>query len=166
MRYADKAKRITKSRRKARGAIAVEFALLLIPLLLIVAGIIEFGRTFWYYDALVKSTRDGARFLSNSRVNLALALDANLQLQARQMVKATADAARVPDFDVNNHVVVECVDTNNNIINCTAAAPTYVTVRINAYPVTIGSWIPFITPTGATTWPVRLSPSTTMRYMR
>lgn len=153
MRYSDKMNR----KCRPRGAAAVEFAILLIPLLMIVAGIIEFGRAFWYYDALVKSTRDGARFLSNSRASPALALDSALQDQAKTMVVNAASLAQVPGF-LASDVVVSC-DPDCN-------APTYVTVSINAYPITIGGWIPIVLPTGATTWNATLSPYTTMRYMR
>ncbi len=140
-----------------RGAVAVEFALLIIPLLMIVTGIIEFGRTFWYYDALVKSTRDSARFLSSSRVSPALALDVALNDQARTMVMNAATLAQVPNFTIDD-VAVEC--------DPGCDAPIYVTVRIDAYQVTIGGWIPVFLPTGATTWSSTLSPYTTMRYMR
>jgi len=143
---------------KQRGAAAVEFALLLILLLMIVAGVIEFGRTFWYYDALTKATRDGARFLSNSKAESAPpAIDDVLKDQAIAMVVAAATAANVPSFSESD-VEVDCDP------DCTA--PTYVTVRIDAYPVTIGGWIPVFVPTGATTWSSTLSPYTTMRYMR
>jgi Flp pilus assembly protein TadG len=47
-----------------RGAIVVEFAVLLIPLLLLAFGVAEYGRTLYQYNALVKAVRDSARFLS------------------------------------------------------------------------------------------------------
>lgn len=47
-----------------RGAIAVEFAILLVPLLMIVFGITEFGRAIYEYNTLTKATRDAARFLT------------------------------------------------------------------------------------------------------
>lgn len=154
----DKTK-ITKLRSPESGVAAVEFAILLIPLLLIVAGIIEFGRAFWYYDALVKSTRDGARFLSNTRVSQDVALDSIKQAQAIAMVKNAADAANIPDPTTLLDVTVSCN------ISCSANAPTYVTVSV-AYPMTIGGWIPIITPAGEARWTGTLSTHTTMRYMR
>jgi Flp pilus assembly protein TadG len=42
----------------------IELAFTLIILLLVMIGITEFGRAFWYYDALQKAVRDGARCLS------------------------------------------------------------------------------------------------------
>ncbi|MDP3743090.1 MAG: pilus assembly protein [Methylotenera sp.] len=144
---------------RQRGAAVVEFALLLILLLMIVAGVIEFGRTFWYYDALTKATRDGARFLSNAKSETSPpAIDDTLKDQAVDMVEAAATAANVPNF-LTTDVEVTCDP------NCDT--PIYVTVSINAYPITIGGWIPIFVPTGTTTtWSATLSPYTTMRYMR
>lgn len=50
----------------SRGAVAVEMAILLIPLLVLVFGIAEFGRAISQYNTLVKSVRDSARFVSQS----------------------------------------------------------------------------------------------------
>lgn len=142
---------------KQRGSVIVEFALVIIPLLLIVAGIVEFGRTFWYYDALVKATRDAARYVSDTRVSDAVGVDNSLKAQARTMVRNAAVAANVPDFS-EELVGVECEPAD-------CEAPNYVTVSILDYPVTIGGWIPIIFPANGT-WDTTLSPSTTMRYMK
>jgi Flp pilus assembly protein TadG len=44
-----------------RGAVAVEFALVLIPLLLVVYGIIDFGRAYNAQETLTQAARVGAR---------------------------------------------------------------------------------------------------------
>lgn len=142
---------------KQQGAAVIEFALLLVLLLMFVAGVIEFGRAFWYYDALTKATRDGARYLSNTRASALVALDTATQDAAKQMVVSTATQAQVPSF-TSADVTVSCEP------NCDT--PVYVTVAINAYPLTIGGWIPIFLPIGSTTWSTTLSPSTAMRYMR
>lgn len=54
----------TTQRKAQRGVVAVEFALLLVPLLVILAGITEFGRAMYYYNTILKATRDGARLMS------------------------------------------------------------------------------------------------------
>jgi Flp pilus assembly protein TadG len=51
-------------RHTENGAAAIEFAILLIPLLVIVTGITEIGRAMYYYNTLTKSVRDAARLLS------------------------------------------------------------------------------------------------------
>ncbi len=52
------------SARKMRGVAAVEFAIVLIPLVLLVMGVAEFGHAIYQYDTLTKATRDAARYLS------------------------------------------------------------------------------------------------------
>ena len=51
----------SKNTRSERGASAVEFALVLLPLLLVVAGIVNFGVAFAQQLALDNSVRAGAR---------------------------------------------------------------------------------------------------------
>jgi Flp pilus assembly protein TadG len=53
--------RIDKDTRTDRGASAVEFALVVIPLLMIIAGIVNFGFAFAQQLALDNSVRAGAR---------------------------------------------------------------------------------------------------------
>jgi Flp pilus assembly protein TadG len=50
--------------RKQSGVSAVEFAFVLIPLLLIVFGITEFGRAIYQYNTLTKSARAASRLLT------------------------------------------------------------------------------------------------------
>jgi Flp pilus assembly protein TadG len=50
--------------KRQQGAAAVEFAILVIPLLIILTGITEYGRALYYYNAIAKAARDGARLLS------------------------------------------------------------------------------------------------------
>lgn len=50
--------------RAMRGVAAVEFALLLGPMLLLVFGITEYGRALFQYNTLAKAARDSARLLS------------------------------------------------------------------------------------------------------
>jgi Flp pilus assembly protein TadG len=141
-----------------RGVAAVEFALVIIPLLLIVAGIIEFGRTFWYYDALAKSTRDAARYVSNTRVSSTVGVDDTVKENAKLMVMNAVNTAKVPNFTMDNvNVVCDPVD---------CIAPNYVTVSIIDYSISIGSWIPIIFYTGTSAWVARPTPATTMRYMQ
>ena len=53
-----------KQRKHLQGMIAVEFVLLLVPLLVMLTGVTEFGRAMYYYNALVKSVRDAGRLMS------------------------------------------------------------------------------------------------------
>lgn len=49
---------------KQRGVAAIEFAILIPMMLLMVFGITEFGRAFYQYNTLTKSVRDSVRYLS------------------------------------------------------------------------------------------------------
>lgn len=51
-------------RRGARGVAAVELALLLTPLLVMLFGVIELGRAIYSYNTLAKTVRDATRHLS------------------------------------------------------------------------------------------------------
>jgi len=51
-------------RRAIHGAITVEFALLLVPLLLVVFGVAEYARALYQYNTLVKTVRDSVRYIS------------------------------------------------------------------------------------------------------
>jgi hypothetical protein len=51
-------------RRRQRAAIAVELAIVAIPLVTMMLAAIEFGRAIYLYNQIAKATRDGARHLS------------------------------------------------------------------------------------------------------
>lgn len=162
--------------RRQQGVAAVEFAIVVFILLLIAAGMVEFGRALWYYDALAKGTRDAARYLSTvptSSLDTASAgvcsSSAKTAVEcAKEVVVRAASAARVPGFAAGN-VSVVCAPTA-----CDAAAKptevTRVTVSVS-FPMTLGVLFPFVSSTGpgsvaAGTIPgVTLTPHTTMPYM-
>lgn len=49
---------------RQRGAAIVEFALLLVPMLLIAFGVAEYGRAIYHYNTTVKSVRSAVRVLA------------------------------------------------------------------------------------------------------
>ncbi|WP_394808543.1 TadE/TadG family type IV pilus assembly protein [Nitrosomonas sp.] len=55
---------ISLNRNKMQGAVAVEMALLLIPLVILAAGVAEFGRAMYQYNTVTKTVRDAVRLLS------------------------------------------------------------------------------------------------------
>jgi len=57
-------RRGARVRRYQSGAAAIEFALVLIPLLVLAFGIVEYGRAIYHYDTLVKSVRSASRMLA------------------------------------------------------------------------------------------------------
>lgn len=148
---------------RQRGVAAVEFALVLVVLLMIVAAIIEFGRIFWYDTALTKATRDGARQMS--------LLQTFAQLDdVRALVVAEANAARVAQEGstqilTDDNVLLECLTESFGVVPCVDdSPPANVRVSIVDFNVTIGSWMPLINAEEG--YPgVTLHPQTTMPYM-
>ena len=61
---ADRAHRFADRRRKMRGSIIVEFALGSALVLVIFAGVLQFGYSFFIYNSLQSSVRDAARYAS------------------------------------------------------------------------------------------------------
>lgn len=55
---------MTRRLSRPSGVAAVEFAVLLVPLVFMVFGMTELGRAFHDYNSVIKSTRDSARYLS------------------------------------------------------------------------------------------------------
>lgn len=148
---------------RQQGVAAVEFALVLVILLLIIGGIFEFGRVFWFYNALTKATRDGARLMSVTN-----AIDINSQgvPTAQNLVVAEANAARVSPPLLDANVQVDCLNASFQTVACTdGTAPANVRVGIVNYTVTIGGWFPLLSTLGGTvSYTVTVNPQTTMRY--
>lgn len=157
-----------------RGVVAIELAFVIVILLLIVAGTIGFGRTFWYADALTKATRDGARLLSTwpaATIGSTLGGDGGVD-KARDIAINSANAANVsPPLVAGSppagNVVVECLDDTFNSVGCVdGTAPANVRVSITGFTVSLGQWFPFIGTGGVIDYgDIGLSPHTTMRYM-
>lgn len=150
--------------KRQRGVAAVEFTLVLLILLLIIGGIFEFGRVFWFYNAMTKATRDGARVMS---VTEALVINSQGVPAARNLVVAEANAANVsPPLQAAN-VQVDCLNESFQVVGCTdGTAPANVRVGIANFTVTIGGWMPLLSTLGGTvSYTVPVAPQTTMRYM-
>ena len=147
-----------------RGVAAVEFALVLTLLITLMAGIFEIGRAFWYYDALTKATRDGARLMAvTPKSNLTTALTGGIA-KAKIQVADAVTAAGVPSFTTAN-VAVTCLDAAFNDSTCVnGTAPGGVRVQITGFDLTIGQFIPFLIGSSSN-YSASLSPHTTMRYM-
>lgn len=152
-----------KATRQTGGAV-VEFALILALLISMLAGIFEFGRAFWYYDALTKATRDGARAMSiSAKATIASqGIPAAKQLVFNAVAGSTG--AGVPDF-VSANIEVTCLDANFADAVCTdGLAPGGVRIRIIDYTLSIGQFIPFLIG-ASSSYSATLAPHTTMRYM-
>ncbi|MGE5491596.1 MAG: TadE/TadG family type IV pilus assembly protein [Actinomycetota bacterium] len=153
------------------GAAAVEFAFVLAIMILLVAGLFEFGRVFWFYDALAKSTRDSARMLSMTEVS---GLSTGIT-QAQSMVVTAATQARLSgvtaakvsvrcDDDYSDTTDYACTDSRFTVTN----PPVRVSVGITGYSMTVGGILRMVRQDGSTWAPfgLALSPKTTMPYMK
>ncbi len=152
----------------ASGVIAIEFALVLVMMLLLIAGTMGFGRAFWYADALTKATRDGARLMSTWQI----ADISNGATAARNQVIAMALGANVSPALTSANVIVECDNSPPAAPTFTFGAcapgpvPANIRVRINGFTMSLGDWFPFISTDGVMDYGIiTLSPHTTMRYM-
>lgn len=157
------------------GVAAVELAFVIFFLLLLVAGIVEFGRAFWYYDALTKATRDGARYLSTAnRMDIA---SPTFVSDTAQRVADIANTANLRPALATGDVTITCMDSKFDPMACSnVGSPTvpnsdplrYVQVAITGYRIDIGGMFPFLPPgssQGKAYRDVGLEPQTTMRYM-
>lgn len=125
-------------RRHMRGVAAVEFAIVLIPLVLIGFGITEFGRAIYSYNTLVKAVRDGARYLTSR----APGDPANHAVARCMVVYGSADCSGSPlapglatSMVQTCDAVLTCDGTENTLLTGTGTIRT-VTVRIAGYPYT------------------------------
>ena len=91
-----------------KGVAAVELALLLIPLMMLVFGISEFGRAIYQYNAIAKGTRDAVRYLSQATPG-----DSAARAVARCLVvfgnRNCAGSPLVPELDVRQVSVKDSV---------------------------------------------------------
>lgn len=152
--------------RRQRGAALVELALVMVLMLLIAAATIEFGRAFWYADALTKAARDGARLMSTwpvASINSA-GIDA-----VQTLVVNTANAANVEPVLTAAKVQVQCLNAAPAFtpVACVdGTAPANLQVSITGFNITIGAWFPFAGRNGLLNFGViGMAPHTTMRYM-
>jgi Flp pilus assembly protein TadG len=93
--------------RSERGTAVVEFALVAVPLFLIVLGILDFGRALNYYNDLTQLAGQGARAAAvNQNVN---GTPANGSFQ--QMLAAEADSPELKSSSNHLNVCVTSVPT-------------------------------------------------------
>lgn len=95
-----------------RGVAAVEFGLLLIPLVTLAFGITEYGRAMYQYNAIAKATRDAARYLSMQAPGNAGAM-ATAHCLVVYGKTACSGTPLVPGLD-NQEVTVAIKDSSTN----------------------------------------------------
>lgn len=151
-----------KTRRGQRGVAVVEFALVVMLLLIVLSGTIEFGKSFWYYNSLTRATRDGARMMSLAEEET---LTAVVPL-AQDTVVHVATAAGVPGLARGN-VAVTCLNASFATVACQdGVSPVYVRVAITGYSMKLGGWMALFGPDGSTSsQDIAVGPHTVMPYL-
>ena len=158
-------------RSRTRGVVAVEFALVLMPMIMLATGVAEFGRAIYQYETLTKATRDAARYLSvwlptdsaypvsqaqclvvygsttcgSSGTELVPGLTTSMvTICDAQRTTGCSDAS-----DPSQFANLPTYDSNNNAASGTATgASNVVEVKISGYqyqPIPADPWLPSIT---------------------
>lgn len=114
------------NRGKVRGAIAVEMALFMIPLIVLAFGAAEFGRAIFEYNTLAKSARDGVRHVSQSPATDTLKTEA-IQLTVYGTITGTTPEPLLPNLNESMVVITEAVDaaTGINMVTVTITGYTF-----------------------------------------
>jgi Flp pilus assembly protein TadG len=120
--------------RRQGGLAAVEFAFLIIPMLLMVFGITEFGRAMYQYNTLVKCTRDAARYLTTQAPGSSVSTAQCLAVYGNKTCGA-AGTELVPGLTTANVTVCDassCPATHSSVATG-AGVVDIVTVTIQGY---------------------------------
>lgn len=134
--------------RKQKGAVAVEFGIMALPLAILLVGIVDIGRAMYSYDTLAKSTRDAARYLTFFDAGNAAAISQAKCLAVYGNVGCTGTAL-ASGLTTDMVDVCDAADdslcpgqAHDNVCSCSASAcggtctgvVNLVTVRISGYP--------------------------------
>ena len=135
-----------------RGQSVLEFAMVLPLTLLIVFGVIEFGRAYYQYNTLTKAIRDGARYMSMHVYSSTYETNTkNLVVYGNTFGTGTPI---LPGLTTAK-IVLTPGPSNATL----AAPPDWLTVSVDAFP--FNSLVPSLIPMSGVTF----SPSIQMRFM-
>lgn len=133
-------------RRHMQGVAAVEFGILLIPLVMLAFGITEFGRAIYSYNSLAKSVRDAARYLT-SKTPGDVAEHATAKCMAVHGNHDCSGPALATGLKVSMvqtcDAILTCTGVENTILTGSGSIKT-VTVRIAGYP--YNSFVEYVMP--------------------
>lgn len=117
------------SQSRQSGIAAVEFALVLLLLVLMLVVPLYLGRVMWHYAAIQKAAQNGARLLAAAP--LVIMKDPN---KAAYMTQLTRDIVWAHLEDLNPGQFPPTVDIQCNGISCNGfSSPTTVRVVVQAY---------------------------------
>lgn len=113
------------------GAVAVEMALLLIPLVVMAFGVAEFGRAIYQYNTLTKSVRDSVRLLSQQDASDAVNYSSSVADAKCLAVHGTPDCSGQPLAPGLTTGMVQT--TSSSTVSSAGTAINLVEVRITGY---------------------------------
>jgi Flp pilus assembly protein TadG len=119
-------------RKHQRGVAAVEFGILIVPLMLMLFGLTEYGRAIYQYNTLVKATRDATRYLTT-------VAPGNGWAQARCLARygntTCAGSLLAPDLTDDKVVICDATNctTTHALVPTGSVAVNLVTITITNY---------------------------------
>jgi Flp pilus assembly protein TadG len=117
----------SRSARRTRGSVAVETAIILPIMALLISGLVWFAQVFWYYSVLQKAAYDAARLLSTATPVEITTLGPNNMAPIAQLVHAiTTERTSVTD-KVKEKLLI---DVQCDFSTCGLAVPSTVRVAI------------------------------------
>lgn len=133
-------------RRHMRGVAAVEFGILLIPLVMLAFGITEFGRAIYSYNTLAKAVRNAARYMTSKApgdptehaIAKCMAVYGG-PVCSGQTLAPGLSTSMVQTCDA----ILPCSGVSNTVLTGTGTINT-VTVRITGYP--YNSFVEYVMP--------------------
>ena len=128
------------------GAVLVELALLLIPLLVLTFGITEFGRAVYQYNALAKGVRDGARFLSQYAPGDALRIQQAQSMVVCGLTDCSSATPLVPGMQLSYVRVLDRISDPDNYDLQSTGRGTLNLVRVEVSGFTFRSVAPAFVP--------------------
>ena len=91
------------------GVATVEFAFIVIPMLLLCFGITELGRALYHYDGVVKAARGAARYLTQQNLN-----DADVYSAAQDIARSMIVCGKAPPASGVSYTA--CADTDVRLV--------------------------------------------------
>jgi hypothetical protein len=113
--------RILKLLRREDGGALAELAILVPFLALMLAGVSELGRYFENYNTLAKSTRAGARYLSNHKLDATEVARAQSLVVCGKLSCGVGDTPLLPNLSASN----VCIESTGSpkVLNVTVKIP-------------------------------------------
>ena len=128
--------RFRRARRpRSRGVAAVELGMTMVPLLILTFGVTEYGRAIYTYNALDKSVRDAARYLSAppSDDPTPAATAVNLAVHGNTAGTGSPLAPGLAAGNVSICTPASCPGTHSSQLTGAGNSLSMVTVSINGY---------------------------------